>query len=412
MIDPVFTALLTPPAQEYEADIRYTNAAIHFMVILAYGSTTPLFDYTGYSYTFDTLQLLSVLQDALTHHSIQTTLSSVEQQDRILNALKQSYLQLLMMKKSAGFQEVLLKGSAVTTSNMELVKKLQQLGLLAEGTIDSTLLSNAVARLQKQHSLKVQRKLGPSALAVLNESIHHKVQVLAYNIRWYRWLSHLNKTDHLLVNIPANTLSLVLQGNKHFKCKVVVGKRSTPTPTLSSEIKNVIYYPYWNVPTSIAVNEMLPKLKRNASYLNRERLEVLQGGKIVPGVNWNLYSANNFPFQLRQRTGCKNSLGRLKFDFENPFSVYLHDTNAKGVFSYASRFLSHGCMRVEKPFELALAMGVPADKVDHKKCLENKKPENIPLPVSIPVLVVYTTIEMNNGELQWHEDFYRKIKQG
>jgi murein L,D-transpeptidase YcbB/YkuD len=214
------------------------------------------------------------------------------------------------------------------------------------------------------------------------------------------------------INIPANRLAFFDSSQVKLESKMVVGKTSTPTPTLISEIKNVIYYPYWNIPFSIATKEILPILKKRPGYLQVLKLEVLKNGTVINsgGINWRSYSSSYFPFQLRQTPGCHNSLGRLKFEFDNPFHVYIHDTNVKLAFLSNKRFLSHGCMRVEKPLELAVALGVPPEKIDMTDCIENKKPEIIPLPKPVPVFVIYATINVVNGELQWFEDAYHKIR--
>lgn len=249
-------------------------------------------------------------------------------------------------------------------------------------------------------------------LKVLNEPIAHKLEALVWNIRWYRWLNLMKNEQFISINIPANHLALFDKGVVKLESRMVVGKTSTPTPTLIGAIKNVIYYPYWNIPNSIATKEILPLLKERPGYLQALKFEVLLNGNVINsvGINWKAYRRSDFPYQLRQKPGCHNALGRLKFDFDNPYHVYIHDTNVKFAFLAKRRFLSHGCMRIEKPFELAVALGVPAEKIDMTECLENKKPVIIPLPKAVPVFVIYATIDIVNGELQWFEDAYHKIK--
>lgn len=253
--------------------------------------------------------------------------------------------------------------------------------------------------------------IDPATLKVLNEPLKEKLDELKWNIRWYRWFNCMQNKSYVVVNIPANRLSYFEDGNEKLISKMVVGKISTPSPTLTSMIKQVIYYPYWNIPFDIAVREMLPALKRNPAYLDKLRIEVLVGGRALASsaeVNWQPYSGAHFPFALRQKPGCRNALGRLKFDFENPFSVYLHDTDAKNRFLAGRRFFSHGCMRVEKPYELALALGVPAEKIKMDSCLTDMKPQMIPLLKPVPVFVIYATIDVEDGEIRWFEDAYHK----
>src|SRR4051812_40269375 len=154
----------------------------------------------------------------------------------------------------------------------------------------------------------------------------------------------------------------------------------------------------FNIPSGAPLQAII------VSFLSLRKICVITGG--FPPNGYSSY----FPFLLRQKPGCDNSLGRLKFDFDNPYHVYIHDTNVKFAFLAKKRFLSHGCMRVEKPYELAVALGIPPEKIDMADCLENKKPEIIPLPNPVPVFVIYATINVVNGQLQWHEDAYHKIR--
>ena len=138
--------------------------------------------------------------------------------------------------------------------------------------------------------------------------------------------------------------------------KSVVGRKKNPTPTIASYITNIVTFPFWNVPFSIASKELLPKVQKDESYLERNNFEVVDGkGNAIDDsdLNWDSYTEKNFPYFFRESTGPNNSLGVLKFNLGNPFSIYLHDTNSKSGFAKDSRFLSHGCVRLEKPIELA-----------------------------------------------------------
>lgn len=216
-----------------------------------------------------------------------------------------------------------------------------------------------------------------------------------------------------MVNIAANHLWFFENGIEKICCKTVVGKPSTKSPTLTSVISRVIYYPYWNIPNSIAAKEILPLLKKKPGYLEQMHMEVLQKDEIVENyeqIDWKQYSRNYFPFELRQKPGCDNPLGLLKFDFPNPFHTYLHDTNFKGAFLAGTRFFSHGCFRVENPDELAVALGVPYDKIDLDTCLTDKKPSYFQLPKPIPIIIIYATVDRVNNELRWYDDKYKIIK--
>ncbi|WP_018617493.1 L,D-transpeptidase family protein [Segetibacter koreensis] len=404
--------VLTNIEDTINAELFYTDAALSFMHDLAYGGDYNFVQYNAVKYHPDNLDLISALRLALTSKNFVGNLIRVEPTGDKYNCLKQEYVRMLALYKRQDFKDVVIRSKEVKLSNVNLVIKLRQLGYLNEADTTIKGLAAALEKFQRQYLLPVQSSIKDYSLKILNEPIEHKLEALRWNIRWYRWLNLMKDRKFISINIPANRLTFFDSGITKLESRMVVGKTSTPTPTLISEIKNVIYYPYWNVPYSIATKEILPVLKRNRGYLQVLDLEVLYKGNVIAssGINWSAYSVSNFPFRLRQRPGCNNSLGRLKFDFDNPYHVYIHDTNVKLGFLAKRRFFSHGCMRVEKPFELAVALGVPPEKIDLSECLEDKKPEIIPLPKAVAVFVIYATIDVVNGELQWHDDEYHKIR--
>ncbi len=404
-------ARLPTRADTFRLELLYTDAALSFMHDLAYGGDKAFVKFNGLQYHPDNIGLTTVLNKALISGNMVAAITSVEPNTERYNQLKTAYLGLLAVSSKENFQEISVVQKTIAGTNVELVTRLQQLQYLQNDTTKTALL-NALRNLQLDHGLMVQPQINAYCLDFLNETLAHRLAELSWNITWHRWMNGMAGKKFVAVNVPSNMLYLYDSSKVRLKSKIVVGKLSTPTPTLTSEIRSVVYYPYWNVPHSIATGEMLPALKRNGGYANANRIQVLQNGTVVnpSAINWKNYSAVNFPFQLRQKTGCKNALGRLKFEFENPFHVYLHDTNFKGAFASAKRFLSHGCMRVEKPYELAIALGVPSQRINMSQCLENKKPEVIPLPRPVPVFVTYITVDVVDGRLVWYEDAYQRIR--
>lgn len=220
----------------------------------------------------------------------------------------------------------------------------------------------------------------------------------------------------VLVNIPSATLEVHGQDSILLLSDVIVGKPSTHTPTLISEIKEIMLYPYWHVPHSIASRELLPAIKKNPGYLQKNNFQVLnRSGRIVDpaSINWHALNASNFPYTLRQSTGCDNSLGLIKFNFQSPYSVYLHDTPWKLLFGFPKRFFSHGCIRVEKARELArLLLDENAIAID-TLITDSPPPVHNPVPVRlaepVPILVLYNTAwPDSSGIVQYYRDIYRK----
>lgn len=244
-------------------------------------------------------------------------------------------------------------------------------------------------------------------------------QALFTTVNTVRWLHCLQQSSKVIVvNIPSATLEVFDHDSVAMDCKVIAGKYSTPTPTLTSNITQVVLYPYWMVPHKIASRELLPLIKKHPSYLEQNNFQVLdQFGRITDPstINWQSFNANYFPFTLRQSTGCDNSLGLIKLEFYNPYNVYLHDTPWKLLFLLPQRFFSHGCIRVEKAKELARLLLHSNTKTFDDLITDNPPVEHDPvyikLPSSIPVVVLYNTAwPDSSGVVRYYKDIYGKMK--
>ncbi|MHA1189283.1 MAG: L,D-transpeptidase family protein, partial [Alphaproteobacteria bacterium] len=219
---------------------------------------------------------------------------------------------------------------------------------------------------------------------------------------------------HVRVNIPEFHLRVVHNGQPIHDTRVVVGKTTNKTPVFSDEMEHMIVNPYWNVPVSILRNEMLPGLRRNPrGYVAKRGYEVLaiSGGrarKVDPGsVNWSAAAPGKY--RIRQRPGVRNALGRIKFIFPNKHSVYLHDTPSKSLFSKDRRAFSHGCVRVQNPFDFAEALLVSEPKWSGAQLrkMSSGKQRRIKLDKKIPVHLSYFTLTADaSGGLSTFPDIY------
>lgn len=197
--------------------------------------------------------------------------------------------------------------------------------------------------------------------------------------------------------------------------RVIVGKRETPTPVIESIIRSFIIYPYWHVPKSISTKEILPHLQDEAGYLKRNNFDVLDrdGQPVVADtIQWDFYSADHFPFVLRQREGSENSMGVIKFIFANNYNVYLHDTNSKRLFERTRRDLSHGCVRVSNAVALAHYLirdddiYVSPDDLDQYLTLQQRLTISLRKPIQLKL--EYFTAEVKDGVAMFYEDIYKK----
>ena len=275
---------------------------------------------------------------------------------------------------------------------------------------DLTVFLNSLEPKTKEYSvLKNKLQYRSDTLTAL------QVRQLTTSVNFYRWVHHFNFEKYIVVNIPSATLRYYEYDSLKLPMKLVVGKRSTKTPRFAAYCNQVILYPYWNVPASIALKELLPKIKRNPKYIDELNMQLINSkGQVVDhySLNWSNYSSRYFPFRLRQSTGCDNSLGVIKFDLTSPFSVYLHDTNNKKAFLSSTRFLSHGCIRLEKPIDLA--NNILFNRIDNKyleACLKDQVPVPIQVTKPVPVFVIYRTAATgSNNELIFYKDIYGLLK--
>lgn len=251
------------------------------------------------------------------------------------------------------------------------------------------------------------------AIAINNKNSDAEKK-LANTLNCYRWMLHFRFNHFILVNIASAQLKYYNVNFPLLDMKIVAGKPSTRTPRFTAYLDQIIFYPYWHVPRSIAVNELLPASKKNPAILNAMNIQVLnQDGVIVAAkdVPWSKLSKSNFPYQLRQGTGCDNALGVIKFNLTSPYSVYLHDTNLKSVFASSQRYYSHGCIRIEKPE--ALAMLLAPGKVDSnflRACVRGQKPVTETLQQPVPIFVLYMTADVNDTLVSYYPDIYQLEK--
>ncbi len=249
--------------------------------------------------------------------------------------------------------------------------------------------------------------------AITSDSLYN---LLKDNFNFYRYLNRFNFIKYIFVNIPNAKLTTYDQDQKVLEMKIIVGQKDKQTPRMTTNLDAIVVYPYWIPTRSIAINEILPKVKKNINYLEKNNFDVLDNKKNVvdPGtLKWASFSGKNFPYQFRQGTGCDNSLRLLKFNISNPFSVYMHDTAHNKhnmlLFENENRFFSHGCIRLSMPVELAnWAFEKPLITEEFMKTyLKDPKSTTIKLNNKIPLFVIYNTNEIDaNGDIVTYKDVY------
>jgi L,D-transpeptidase YcbB len=279
---------------------------------------------------------------------------------------------------------------------------------------DSVELSNAVTKLQVNRGLKIDGKAGQQVVASLNNTGLEKLRRIAINLDRYKQLPDSMPKAYIWVNLPAFKMQVVDSGMVVLESKVIIGQPRTRTPVLNSQVSNFITFPQWTVPYSIIFKEMLPKIQKDVKYLAKENLMVVDRNDSVidpATIDWSKLNKKYFPYLLRQRQGDDNSLGVMKFNFRNKYDVYLHDTNARSLFSRPNRALSHGCVRVQQWDSLSRYLiakdttNIPIDSVN--VWLARQEKHTVPLKQKVPVYLRYFTCEAaEEGFIRFYDDIY------
>lgn len=279
--------------------------------------------------------------------------------------------------------------------------------------LDTTSMKLVIGKYQREKGLTETGKLNSSTVSSLNNTSWEKFKRIAITLDRFKLLPDSMPTTYIWVNIPAYRMRVIDSGNVAMESNVIVGQPRTRTPLLTSNVSNFITYPQWTVPYSIIFGEMLSRIKANPDYLRKQNLMVVDKNDSVMNVdslNWKKFNKNYFPYQIKQRQGDDNSLGVLKFNFANKYSVYLHDTNARWLFTKENRALSHGCVRVKEFMKLADflvrydSIRFPPDTL--RSWIARQEKHVVSGFPRVPIFIRYFTCEGKNGEIKFYNDVY------
>ncbi|MEO8569214.1 MAG: L,D-transpeptidase family protein [Ginsengibacter sp.] len=313
--------------------------------------------------------------------------------------------------------------------SLNLIKTLQQ--RLSESSAadknillpDSLLLNKEIKKFQRNNNIKQDGKITARLITFLNSSDVEKFKRIAITLDRYK-RSPVLPPSYIWVNLPGFYLKVWDHDSLILVSKVIVGKPTTRTPVLTSQITDMVTYPQWTIPSSIIKNDILPALQKDPGYLARKGFSLvdLKGESVNPyTVNWAKYK-KGIPWKVQQGSGDDNALGIFKFNFNNPFSVYLHDTNQRYLFKNSFRALSHGCVRVQNWQELAYFIArndslnmdkgqkISYNEDSIKTWLGNKSRKRIMLKNKLPLYIQYYTCEAKNNKVVFYDDIYNEDK--
>jgi murein L,D-transpeptidase YcbB/YkuD len=390
------------------ADVMLTSAYVAYAADMLVGQVDPSTVSQAWHIHAVRNELDSVIVHGLENEDMKTSLAAMAPQSPEYAALKAAYSRYRDIAAKGGWP-MITTGGAALQSRLAMEFAASDSTSAAAPVADSTAASapatkakkKTVARspllsqFQERHGLDRTGTLDKLTLAALNVSAADRAKQIAANMERHRWLPRSLGTRYVYVNVPAFRLDAYDSGQKTLSMKVVVGDEyeDKNTPVFSDSMETVVFRPYWNITPDIQAKEIGPKVAADPSYLDRENMEFYTDG----GAR-----------RIRQKPGGKNSLGLVKFLFPNNFNIYLHDTPAKSLFALTDRAKSHGCIRLEKPAELAQwVLGWDAGRVD---AAMNGGADNHPVGVKpkIPVYIVYFTSYIRDGQLYWGGDLYNR----
>jgi murein L,D-transpeptidase YcbB/YkuD len=355
--------------------------------------------------------------------SLIPVMDSLEPKHKGYQQLKAGIRQFLDSADNREFTVVPLPGKDTLAYRAALQRRLYEGGYMSFDSIpaDSVQMADAVKKFQKHKGITADGKAGAGTLRMLNLTDKEKFIRIAIALDRYKMLPEQMPAKYVWVNLPSFQMQLLDNDTIKLASRIICGKPATRTPLLTSAIGEIITYPQWTVPNSIIVKEILPAAKKDPGYFAEKGFSLVDkdGNEVDPyTVEWTKYK-KGIPYKVVQGSGDENALGVLKFNFNNKYDVYLHDTNQRYLFSRAARSLSHGCVRVQEWEKLAYSI-LKYDTPDEEKLLVKedslnswlvkKEKHSIPIRNRLPVYIRYFTCEGQENGIVFFEDIYGEDK--
>jgi len=416
---------LDTPAEIADADLVLTDSLIRLGYHQRFGKVNPysLDSHWNFNRGLNDMDPATAIQEAIDSDSLLEYLHSMFPRGWVYTQLRDGLARYREIAANGGWPQIpegpTLRPGATDSRLATLMQRLaitgdmEMMQTFAPVTEYDEVLQAGVRHFQERHGLDTDAIVGPATVNALNVSAEQRVKQLEINLERARWVLDDISDDFILVNIAGFRAYLMRDREIAWQTKVQVGRTYHQSPVFRDEMKYVVFNPTWTVPYSIASKEMLPKIKSDPEYFQTRDFDVKdRGGNVIDPatVDWSSVSPRNFGYTLVQRPGPNNALGRVKFMFPNKHAVYLHDTPSKYLFGRAERAFSHGCIRVENPYEFAeLLLGPDWDQDKIAATLDSKETKTVMLPKSLPVLLMYWTAVVNkDGEVFFYNDIYKR----
>ena len=420
-------------------DILITDGTILYAYHLIRGKVNPhdlsfSWNFIEHQFPEDTKQYL---RKAIDQENLSEALFNLEPQDEEYLLLKLKLAENKVVIRDGGWEMVKIETPLHEGDSdkgiLQLINRLTAQGYYQEEetTLDSLMTANdtlenniyntklvlAVKHFQKEHGLNSDGVIGKHTLSLINTSAKEYQKKIICSLERRRWIKYPTDEPYIKVNIPAYKMEFVEDNKAVYSSNVVIGRINKKTPMFTKRLKLVVLNPTWTLPRSITTTETLSRLKANPNYLDKHNMDLIdRNGNVVGNhdIDWHKYKKGHFPYTVRQGPGPHNALGQVKFLFPNKYSIYLHDTPSKYLFSKEKRAFSHGCIRLQNPLNFAEYLLKRENETywNRKKIdgiIKTSKTKNIRLKHEYPVLIMYMTAGYSvDGDVFYLEDIYNR----
>jgi murein L,D-transpeptidase YcbB/YkuD len=413
------------PELSADIDILLTDSLIRLGYHLIIGKVDPIDHHPQWNLAVEIHddEPVKFIQETLEAGNLAKKINEFRPPNIIYSEYKAALKKYRTIKDNGGWQPVpqgpTLKKGMQDSRVLLLRRRLKITGDLEEKASESEHfddeLVQAVIRFQNRHHITADGAVGKGTLAALNVPVEDRIDQIRINIERSRWVLHEIHGKFVIADIAGFNIFVYQDNERLWASRVQVGKPYRETPMFKSEIKYLEFNPTWTIPPGILAKDILPAVKKDPNFLKARNINVIdRNGKVIDQsiINWAKYSASNFPYKLRQDPGPSNALGLIKIMFPNKHLVYIHDTPSKSLFERTDRAFSSGCIRTEKPFELAeILLNDPAkwNQQIFKQIIDTGQTRRVNLTQPVPVFLFYWTVHPEqDGSVSFKKDPYKR----